>query len=143
MTPWIAALSMGFSRQESWSGLPRPLPGDLLNPGIKPGSPALQADSLPSKTPEKHCMGVHLSRNSDIDLQVKHFKVKDVFALWRECESSLPLILTPIYTLSPNRWACIVILHRRWSASEFVLFKWLATYYQGKCNKIAGLVFSL
>ena len=38
---------MGFSRQEYWSGLPCPLPGDLLNPGIKLGSPALQADSLP------------------------------------------------------------------------------------------------
>ena len=38
---------MGFSRQEYWSGLPFPSPGDLLDPGIKPGSPALQVDSLP------------------------------------------------------------------------------------------------
>ena len=38
--------SMGFSGQEYWSGLPGPPPGDLPNPGIKPGSPALQADSL-------------------------------------------------------------------------------------------------
>ena len=37
---------MGFSRQESWSGLPFPSPGDLPEPGIEPGSPALQADSL-------------------------------------------------------------------------------------------------
>ena len=37
---------MGFSRQEYWSGLPFPSPGDLPNPGIEPGSPALQADSL-------------------------------------------------------------------------------------------------
>ena len=44
-----APLSMGFSRQEYWSGLPFPSPGDLPNPGIKPGSPALQADSLPSE----------------------------------------------------------------------------------------------
>ena len=41
--------SMGFSRQDYWSGLPFPSPGDLPNPGIKPGSPALQADSLPSE----------------------------------------------------------------------------------------------
>ena len=43
-------LSMGFSRQEKEerSGLPFPLPGDLPHPGIKPGSPAFQADSLPS-----------------------------------------------------------------------------------------------
>ena len=50
-TPWTAAcqapLSMGFSRQEYWSGLPCPPPGDLPHPGIKPASPPLQADSLP------------------------------------------------------------------------------------------------
>ena len=43
---------MGFSRQEYWNGLTCPLPGDLPNPGIKPGSPALQADSLPSESPK-------------------------------------------------------------------------------------------
>ena len=41
-----AALSMGFPRQEYWSELPFPSPGDLPDPGIEPGSPALQADSL-------------------------------------------------------------------------------------------------
>ena len=43
-------LSMEFSRQEYWSGLPFPSPGDLLDPGIELGSPALQAGSLPSET---------------------------------------------------------------------------------------------
>ena len=47
-TPWTAArqapLSVGFSRQEYWSGLPFPSPGDLPRPGTEPGSPALQAD---------------------------------------------------------------------------------------------------
>ena len=43
---------MGFSRQECWSGLPFPSPGDLPNPGIKPGLPALQADALPSEPRE-------------------------------------------------------------------------------------------
>ena len=42
------SLSMGFSRQEYWSGFPSPSPGDLPDPGIKPGSPTLQAASLPS-----------------------------------------------------------------------------------------------
>ena len=55
VTPWTIAhqvpLSMGFSRQEYWSGLPFPTPGDLPDPEIKPGSPALQADSLPSEPP--------------------------------------------------------------------------------------------
>ena len=46
-------LSMGFSRQEYWSGLPFPSPGDLPNPGIKLGSSALQADSLPAEPPGK------------------------------------------------------------------------------------------
>jgi len=43
---------MGFSRQEHWSGLLFPSPGDLPDPGIELGSPALQADSLLSKPPE-------------------------------------------------------------------------------------------
>ena len=44
---------MGFSRQEYWSGLPFPSPGDLPNPGIKPGSPTLEADALSSEPPGK------------------------------------------------------------------------------------------
>ena len=42
---------MGFSRQEYWVGLPFPSPGDLPDPGIEPGSPALQTDALPSEPP--------------------------------------------------------------------------------------------
>ena len=48
---------MEFSRQEYWSGLPFPSPRDLPKPGIKPGSPTLQADSLPSDPPGKLSMG--------------------------------------------------------------------------------------
>ena len=48
-----APLSLGFPRQEYWSGLPFPSPGDLPDPRIEPGSPALQADSVPSKPPGK------------------------------------------------------------------------------------------
>ena len=57
MTPWTedrqAPLSMGFSRQEYWSGLPFPSPGDLSDPGTEPVSPALQADTLRSEPPGK------------------------------------------------------------------------------------------
>jgi len=57
MTPWTVAhqapLSIGFSRQEHWSGLPFPSSGDLPDPGIKLMSPALQADSLLSEPPGK------------------------------------------------------------------------------------------
>ena len=48
-----APLPMEFSRQENWSGLPSPSPGNLPNPGIKPWTLAFQVDSLPSETPEK------------------------------------------------------------------------------------------
>ena len=48
-----ASLDMGFSMQGYWSGLPFPSPVDLPDPGIEPGSPALQADSLPSELPGK------------------------------------------------------------------------------------------
>ena len=55
MTPWTVArqapLSMGFPRQEYWSGLPFPPPGDLPDPGIEPESPAFEADSLPLSHP--------------------------------------------------------------------------------------------
>ena len=55
--PWTIAHqtppSMEFSRQEYWSGLPFPSPGDLPDPGIEPGSPAMQADALPSEPPGK------------------------------------------------------------------------------------------
>ena len=64
MTPWNVAyqapLSTGFSRQEYWSGLPFPSPGDLPDPGIEPGSPALQADALPSEPPGKSVITLKL-----------------------------------------------------------------------------------
>ena len=57
VTPWTVAcqapLSMGFSTQEYWSGLPFPSPGYLPDPGIKPRSPELQADTLTSEPPGK------------------------------------------------------------------------------------------
>ena len=56
-TAWTVAYhappSMGFSRQEYWSGLPFPSPEDVPDPGIEPGSPALQADALLSEPPGK------------------------------------------------------------------------------------------
>ena len=61
-TPWTVAyqapLSMGFSRQEYWSGLPFPSPGDLPDPGIEPRSTTLQTDTLPS---EPHSITIVIS----------------------------------------------------------------------------------
>ena len=57
VTLWTVArqapLSMGLSRQEYWSGVPFPSPGDLPDPGIEPGSPTLEADALTSEPPGK------------------------------------------------------------------------------------------
>ena len=57
MTSWTVArqapVSMGFPRQEYWSGLPFPSPGDLPDPGIEPGSPTIQVDSLLTEPPGK------------------------------------------------------------------------------------------
>ena len=86
-TPWTVAhqapLSTGFSRQEYWSGLPFPSPGDLPYPGIEPRSPALQADALTSEPPwkpilkkgnDKHCSNYHttalISHTSKVMLKI-------------------------------------------------------------------------
>ena len=70
-TPWTIAYqappSMGFSRQECWSGLPFPSPGDLPDLGIKPRSPTLQADALLSEPPGK-CGSIQLSSLSLVRL---------------------------------------------------------------------------
>ena len=63
-TPWTvayqASLSMGFSRQEYWSGLPFPSPGDLPDPGIERGFPTLEADALTSEPPGKPIFSVEV-----------------------------------------------------------------------------------
>ena len=72
-TPWTVPARLlcpwGFSRQEYWSGLPFPSPGDLPHPGIKPEFPALQADSLPTEL----LKGSHLVA---LDLAVEYVKKK-------------------------------------------------------------------
>ena len=70
MTPWIVAhhapLSMGFSRQEYWSGLPFPSPGNLPDTGIKPRSPALQIHSLPTELWGNDILALHIKFTKDI-----------------------------------------------------------------------------
>ena len=76
---------MEFSRQEYWSGLPFPSPGDLSDPGVEPGSPTLQADSLTSEPPGNHsllCIKNNLDREKGIynlsfpvpKMSVQHFE---------------------------------------------------------------------
>ena len=59
---------MGFYRQEYWSGLPFPSPGNLPNPGIEPGSPALQAEALPSEPAGKPRLDIDSIKKQSLDL---------------------------------------------------------------------------
>ena len=74
-TPWTVArqalLSMGFSRQENWSGLPYPSPGDLPNPGIEPRSPTLQTNALPSESQGKP---VSINKVHSINISYKYMR---------------------------------------------------------------------
>ena len=80
-TPWTVAHqappSMGFSRQEYWSGVPLLSPGDLPNPGIEPRSPALQADTLTSEPPGKPLDTVEESVNRERESHSSTKKQKD------------------------------------------------------------------
>ena len=84
MTPWTAVhqvpLSVGFSRQEYWSGLPFPPPGDLPDPGIEPISPevpVLEADSLPvsHQGMQSQYLSIYLSTHT-------HILFTDYVPLW-------------------------------------------------------------
>ena len=89
--PWTVAhqapLSMEFSRQEYWTGLPFPSPGDLPDPGIEPRFSALQADSLPSEPPGK------------LPIWNKHFKIEE----WHP-KTSLPKIVAEKLFLRLDNW---------------------------------------
>ena len=73
--PWTVAYqappSMGFSRQEYWSGVPFPSPGDLPNSGIEPWSPALQADALTSELPGKLVAFQYIHISKDYMVHIK------------------------------------------------------------------------
>ena len=75
MTAWTAAhqapLSMRFSRQGYWNGLPFPSPGDFSNPGIEPKSPALQADSLPTELSQESSIQIHIVKNQTVGSAVQ------------------------------------------------------------------------
>ena len=89
VTLWTVALqtslSMGLSRQEYWSGLPCPSSGDLRDSGIKPGSPALQVESLPSEPPGKPYICKYAFTSKEFlegytrNVNSKESKVKGVF----------------------------------------------------------------
>ena len=110
-TPWTVAcqapLSMGFSRQEYWSGLPFPSPGDLPNPGIEPGSPALQADSLLAE-PREEVTKVGLLRWLGIE-PGQLFGRQLCSPLYRQCS----LNYTQIFYIV-NKWLIKAVKELNW-----------------------------
>ena len=109
-TPWTVAYqdpqSMGFSRQECWSGLPFPSP-DLPDPGIEPGSPSLQADALPSEPPG---MSLYHVEDLEICLQCRRpwfdFWVRKI--CWRRDRLPTPVFLDFPYGLLGKESTCNV-----------------------------------
>ena len=86
-TPWTVAhqapLSIGFPRQEFWSGLPFPSPGDLPDPGIKPASPAWQAGSLPLSHLGRLHRNYYLIHEASLVAQaVKNVPAKQEMQVW-------------------------------------------------------------
>ena len=83
VTPWTVAYqappSMRFSRQEYWSGLPFPSPGNLPDPGIEPGSPAWEADTLTSEPPGKPVGVYSYSKNISIPSLSVLFSILEAF----------------------------------------------------------------
>ena len=126
VTPWTvscqAPLFLEFSRQEYWSGLPFPLPGDLPNTGIEPKFPALQTDSLPSQPPGKssnreiktsHILELG-PRKKFLVYSRKNKKVWSLLSLyvilWRIRDDSIcPVKL---------QWGHIVLRHQTWRDSH-------------------------
>ena len=148
-TSWTIAhdalLSMGFSRQEYWSGLPFPSPGDLRDPGMEPSSPTLQEDSLPTEPPGKspslpswnqifalflECealilgmnLGVHPFLGSKISMPSKHLIL-------------CPLLLLPSIFPSIRVFSNESALHIRWPKS------WSFCFNICPSNEYSGLIF--
>ena len=94
-----APLSMEFSRQEYWSGLPCPSPGDLSDPGIKPRSPALQEDSLPLS---------HQGSLIYTPLYIKQITNKDLLYSTGNC-TQYP-VMTYMRKVSEKEWIHVYVL---------------------------------
>ena len=117
-SPWTVAYqappSMGFSRQDCWRGLPFPSPGDLPNPGIEPGSPALQADALPSEPPGKPwcCWYTKASPNKKVFkvAYMTHYACEDIHKLQ-------DFLVSIIHSFIKNKTSICVTCH--------AVYKWV------------------
>ena len=105
VTPWTVArqapLSMEFSRQEYWSGLPFPFPGDLPSPGIEPRYLALQADSLPVEPqgkPKKYANSWPIK---------KRFEQANFLVTWDEKVGLAGILICTSISLKQNIFLCV------------------------------------
>ena len=113
-----APLSMEFSRQEYWSGLPCPSPGDLPNAGPEAGSPALQGDSLPSEPPGKpiHCLTTPRFYLSFLLFGIWRVSYRGScvyhFGIWRvSCRGSGVYHFVPIFVRVTRKACCGFLSH--------------------------------
>ena len=104
-TSWTLAcqapLSLGFSRQEYWSGMAFPSPGDLPNPGIEPGSPSLQADALPLGHQGEYEGGTYFSHCP--------FSSSSFPCICRLCRKSACSYVGPSYTMCSVLWVKVSV----------------------------------
>ena len=84
-----ASPPMEFSRHGYWSGLPFPSPGDLLDPGIKSGSPALQADALPSEPPGNLIVLPYMY----CTISISHYHILQMFTFKKHILSTVVYII--------------------------------------------------
>ena len=137
LCPW------GFSRQEYWSGLPCPLPGDLPDPGIEPRTPSLQADSLPSEPPGKPSPLLMQEQNEEVlasfcsNLPASYTcKLKPCTSLWCSDLSRrfdfLRQSLKEVSTLKP-------LFYYVRTRSCLCLFQWSAGIHMVEASKKPGL----
>ena len=113
--PWTVAyhtsLSMGFSRQEYWNGLPFSFPEDLPNPGIEPRPPTLKADALPSQPPGKSLKFVYREGEKNITLVCfllllkREIKISDTCSLFPLFGDPWPSCLFPSH--------CVYVMYIR------------------------------
>ena len=119
-----ASLFIGFSRQESWSGLLFPSPGDLPDPGIKPGSSALQADSLPIELPGKPLLIINWEI---IDIHYISFWCTQTFSICIYCEM---ITIVSSLTSITTQWQFFVVvvvkrMFRIYFQGSFLGVQWL------------------
>ena len=104
---------MRFSRQEYWSGLPYPSPGDLPHPGIKPGSLALQVDSLLSEPPGKSPHNANININtisSNIKILLKFWWIQVVFFLYYY-DAKIERDIDPLTNIFLTYDACLFFIY--------------------------------